>query len=902
MENRKRKVVKAVTAIAMIACMAASFAPFAAFKGSQHHAFAAQEIAIDYDFSDSSADAHFTGAYLGWRVSEGKLIPNGGWASAYMNEPMSFKNTAITVRFDCRVSGMLTVGLTSDSSKAVSTETNGAFARIGETAVGLYTTTEEGSGDWLNEADGSFGGERRVELTFKPDKTISVKIDGESPVHSNGALQPLTDVSFGEKMNFDTGYLVIKSNGEDAYIDNLNISGGETPEQSVTEFDFEDVSANEKFVGKYLGWQVSEGKFVPKGDWASTLLDDRRSFSSEALTFGFDYKFGDKLTVGLSETVAHAVDAKPSGVYARISSNALEIWNATEKNDSLNQWIAGVNGSFGDEHRIEFTFTPQKKISVSLDGTPLELSGNNGETGTEISFAKYYDFDAGYFVVKTDMQASATYIDNLTLSGGAKAEEEEPEVPDEIFDEAIDYKVTHTPYAVQPHPNDPAHLYWMGVPNDHNAYVTAPETAEINPGNGYASSIVFTAPADGKVTPIDGSLGSAFMKHRQSDGVRVAVFLNHEKIFPIENKTWQRLNTKANTPVQFQAEEFEMKAGDELSFVFENGGNGNSDWDTTVYQIAFQWSDAAYPQGFTYDAGKKTDQETVTGGGWILEEDGNANYADTGYKKRDLLSYRYTVVQECFPVGEAQEIEKKTIGDVSSEELVYSALNQRWYHSVDDHCYVFPDRMNPGYRYALGVQWTAPKDGRIDVSKSFVENFAFRAEPDGGGIKSNGVRVCVLINENELIYPSSSEWQTLGSSDRLYFEIPVFRVKAGDKVTFVLDCNKESNYDECYYNVTVFYAEDGQKFTDSYNNVADFFQQDSAWKYLALDFTGKGPENVVEELPVVKFGFGGNNTGLIVGLSVAGGVVLLGAIAATFVVIIRKKTNRKQEGGNEDEK
>ena len=671
-------------------------------------------------------------------------------------------------------------------------------------------------------------------------------------------------------------------------------------EAVAIDLEFSKAADEEQFEEIYRGWKVSDGKFMPSEAWASTNLSVPISFKNEAVKISFDYSFTTNLVVGLAKDATESVSSTTTGIgaFARMEAGRIALHTSVES--THDQWLNEADGAFNGQHKVELVYKPEKTLTVKIDGNELKHSNGALAPLTDVEFGSKYDFDEGWLVLKS--QDADTYIDNLKITGGEVVDSEDPLPPEpdddeEIFDEPIDYKLSVFDYKVQKHPNDPANDYWMGAPDDHNAYVTAPETQEANPGNGYATAICFTAPADGMVIPRDGNIGWAYIKDSKlSDGVRVSLFVNNNKIFPVENKTWQKLNGNDNEPVKLTAEAFEMKKGDKLFLVFENGGKGNSDYDTVKYMVGFDRKDAAYPDSFWFDSTKSMEEGTVKGGGWILASDGDSNYIGTTYKKRDLLSYHYAVVQECFPIGEAQEITKQAIENVSSEELIYSELDQRWYHPVDANCYAFPNKVDPGARYALGIHWTAPKDGRVDISKSYVENFSYKAQPDGGGIKSNGVRVCVLLNEKEIIYPASSTWQTLGNADRLYFNLPVFEVKSGDTLIFVLDCNNESNYDECYYDVTIKFAENDAKFTEIYNNVADFFlsSDQTAWKYMAMDFIGNAPVDPVEPLPIIDFGSGvGNNIPLIVGLSIGGAIIVIAA-GVGIAVWKKSKVNREE--------
>ncbi|MDE6398511.1 MAG: hypothetical protein K2L51_04230, partial [Clostridiales bacterium] len=288
------------------------------------------------------------------------------------------------------------------------------------------------------------------------------------------------------------------------------------------------------------------------------------------------------------------------------------------------------------------------------------------------------------------------------------------------------------------------------------------------------------------------------------------------------------------------------------------------------------------------DNTKSSNGEVVTGGGWLTETDGNAMYGDTTYRKRDLLSFHYGFVQELFPVAEAQDIASRPIDNAEFIKLSYSSIDQKWYHSVDANCYFYSDhRAGPGLFFALGVQWTAPEDGRVDISQSYVENYSFTWAPG-----TNGVRVAIILNGTSILYPDASQWRVVGNEQKTYFDLPVFNVHKGDQITFILDANGDSYYDICTFDITVRFAEDGEDFTEYYNNYADFFleDEDTAWSYVAVNFVAQQGENVVDPLPVVPYlGTTKKGCGATVNGSVPWAVCILSALAVVAANVRGKK-------------
>ena len=883
-----------------------------------------------YDFEEDADGNSFLGAYYsGWQVKDGHFSPAAGGASTYLAQKLSFAESDLKITLDFNYVTGFYIGLSEEPSQFASDATDkneavdGIAVQFGNGSIGLSGSLERGK--WLNGSDEKLndGETHQLEILFKTNQTITVKVDGEELCHSAGSLPSFTDFSFASEFQegFTQGYLVMKGYETETYIDNLKIENVEestepAPDPGLTGDIALDFTANDAANGYfttalYAGWEVKDGIFKPTVAWADTYLMQAFSFENEELKIEMDIYFQTNLSIGFSNNYKNSPNGDLSasdGIALRFTASGVGMYTSVDGAAAQIGSTAQVTLG-GSIHRLGLVFKPDKTVSVTIDGSPL------ADNMTDVEFGSAYDFTAGYLVMKAP--DAAAYIDNLTVTGeeteipdeGGGTEEPDPGEDDEpVYDEPIDYRLTVGDLVSQKHPNDPGNDYWMGAPgNDNNAYFTAWNTA--NPGNGYAVALAFTAPADGTVAPEDGMIGWAYRAAGASQGdgkVRAAVFLNNEKIFPVINKSWERLSTSSDAPTEFAVESFAMKAGDVLYVVFENGGDGNSDYDTLEYSFRFRWTDATYTD-LLFDAARNEKEGGILGGcGWMTAEEGDAFYSDgttsTAYKKRDLLSYHYATVLECPPVDEAEEITTQTITPVVTEELMFSDLEagqEHYYHLTDTHCYAYAGQANPGLYYALGIQWTAPADGRVDISGTYIENYMYQATPNEGGLMSDGVRVCVLLNSDTVVYPSAGQWYTINSADRVYFDQPVFNVKAGDTLTFILDKNGESNWDSCDYNVTIRFAKDGENFTEIYNSKTDFLNRSetAAFKYLAVDFAGEEEDRVIPPLAVLDFvnGGGNGNLPLIIGLSVGGGVIVVAA--AVVLIVLAKKGVFKKKGG-----
>lgn len=894
-----------------------------------------ENVLVDLDFEEDTDGNGFMTIWSGWEISEGIFKPVEGWASTYLMQKFSFADNELKISMDFYYESAFNVGLTTDPTVATSDAStgDGIGVRFGTQDVSVKTSIGGSADTWLSAADVTFNDSKThtLEIAFKPDKTVTVKVDGNELTHSQNMSLSLTNVAFGEAYDFTEGQLVFKTSDPNAYIDNLKISqivpaGTEEPTPEPVpdadySYDFEEDADGNSFLGAYYsGWQVKDGHFSPAAGGASTYLAQKLSFAESDLKITLDFNYVTGFYIGLSEEpsqfASDATDKNEAvdGIAVQFGNGSIGLSGSLERGKWLNGSDEKLND--GETHQLEILFKTNQTITVKVDGEELCHSAGSLPSFTDFSFASEFQegFTQGYLVMKG--YETETYIDNLKIEN--VEESTEPEVPEPtpdpgeddepVYDEPIDYRLTVGDLASQKHPNYPSNDYWMGAPgNDNNAYFTAWNTA--NPGSSYAVALAFTAPADGIVAPEDGTIGWAYRVAGASQGdgkVRAAVFLNNEKIFPVINKSWERLSTSSDAPTEFAVESFAMKAGDVLYLVFENGGDGNSDYDTLEYSFCFRWTDAKYTD-LLFDAARNEKEGGILGGcGWMTAEEGNAVYSDgtttTAYKKSDLLSYHYATVLECPPVDEAEEITTQTITPVVTEELMFSDLEagqEHYYHLTDTHCYAYAGQANPGLYYALGIQWTAPDDGRVDISGTYIENYMYQATPNEGGLMSDGVRVCVLLNSDTVVYPSAGQWYTINSADRVYFDQPVFNVKAGDTLTFILDKNGESNWDSCDYNVTIRFAKDGENFTEIYNSKTDFLNRSetAAFKYLAVDFAGEEEDRVIPPLAVLDFvnGGGNGNLPLIIGLSVGGGVIVVAA--AVVLIVLAKKGVFKKKGG-----
>ena len=180
---------------------------------------------------------------------------------------------------------------------------------------------------------------------------------------------------------------------------------------------------------------------------------------------------------------------------------------------------------------------------------------------------------------------------------------------------------------------DQSNSYWCNDDGSDLAYF-APQWNVSNPGAKNAIAMVFTAPADGVITPHGTSgLGTVYRTSASgTDGVRLSVFLNDAKIYPASGEIWADVSNDGTAPLYVASSELKVKAGDKLYYILDNGGNGANDYDATYMVPGFFWSDQNN-QNVWVDA-------SVGSMGWTDETSGDATVAGLPYLRKDVISYQ----------------------------------------------------------------------------------------------------------------------------------------------------------------------------------------------------------------------------------------------------------------------
>lgn len=357
------------------------------------------------------------------------------------------------------------------------------------------------------------------------------------------------------------------------------------------------------------------------------------------------------------------------------------------------------------------------------------------------------------------------------------------------------------------------------------------------PGNTSSVAVAFTAPCDGTIDNSFG-LGSFYRIFNgteptdgTTDGARLTVVKNSTVIFP-QTGHWAdapQEGTSEFTPTEITFNTMDVKKGDVIYYIVDNGGNGNNAYDAIkMLDWGFLWVDEANPDGVWVSIGDNF-YDTAT-----------ANDASSiaGYAKKEIISYLYTTVEELTPVGAATELNAKAITPIASDLFVPMTWNAEsgekgeFRIAGDNYIIVSEDIAQPSDKYMLAVKWTAEEAGRVDISKSYIQNWLFNSNDN----TSDGVRYKVLLNNEKqiLLDTEGSAWMTTKQTDKAYLDVAPFAVEKGDEILVIVDCNNVVNYDTMTVQMLIDFAVDGEEHTKRYNNIKSIYDTESAFSYYGI--------------------------------------------------------------------
>lgn len=378
--------------------------------------------------------------------------------------------------------------------------------------------------------------------------------------------------------------------------------------------------------------------------------------------------------------------------------------------------------------------------------------------------------------------------------------------------------------------------YWIYEKGGAPFYESAGGIERLTPGNDAAIAVEFTAPRDGTISNAFG-LGSFKAQNTSdlSDGSRITIVKNGRVIYP-STGIWASVPYSNEEAKNIEFNSFEVKAGDKLYYIVDNGGMGSNNFDNVfLSNLGFMWIDSENPSGVYFSVSENF-------------YDGNSLDAESaikGFKKSELLKY-VSISSVEGPMPEAQDIEKTEVEpyDESLKQNVrFDSNHEKMMIGGDLVFRIDQWVVNPTETYMLALEWTAPEKGRVNLSNSLLYNVGFNPNDLEN---ANGVKFKILYNQKFKIYPAGAmEWEYTTASDITMISLPVFAVEKGDTITIVLDCNGNEYYDSIVLKMIVDFAKDGSNIPERYDSYAatqkafeteDGTLEGTAWKYYGIEY------------------------------------------------------------------
>lgn len=193
-------------------------------------------VLIDVDFSDPAVADEFTrGWTTGWEIIDGKFHTTAKWESACLTRPIhGFGEKDIVVSVDFFIAyadyaerePAICIGVVNNPACIADDDygASGATMRFYKNWESLYASFAGFSG-WMVDSQWKFIQENpevhTLQMIFRANKTVTVKVDGNILTHSNG--DSMSDVDYTDFVDFDTGYIAVKSTNLGNYVDNIKV-------------------------------------------------------------------------------------------------------------------------------------------------------------------------------------------------------------------------------------------------------------------------------------------------------------------------------------------------------------------------------------------------------------------------------------------------------------------------------------------------------------------------------------------------------------------------------------------------------------------------------------------------------------------------------------------------------
>lgn len=416
----------------------------------------------------------------------------------------------------------------------------------------------------------------------------------------------------------------------------------------------------------------------------------------------------------------------------------------------------------------------------------------------------------------------------------------------------------------------------------------------ITPGEYDAVALRFTAPCNGRISNAFGcgEMINEFSSEQSSDGVRISVVVKNEVIYPSRGM-WKNVPYAGEESLKISFNSIDLKKGETLYYIVDNGGNSNIAYDSAKARFGFMWKSA-------------TGERYVDLTSEYAAEGTEENVSFGAYKKKDVISYvRISYLSERKDVGEVSMVESGEKLSLAKEDAYF--LDDHYYAISDSKFLVYKNWVQPGYVIAVGIEWTAPEDGRVDISGTYLKLQDWCAyyltHPTEAGVYANGVRFRILKNDCPA-YPAT-DWCVVNTEGKHSIEdFGVLSVKAGDRLTLLIDANKELNFDCVETDFIINFAKTDSKFTARYGSVLDFEDEEKslAWKFYAVTITDETERKLTSgESEIPSFSYMAAKGGCF--SSINGKARLTISSVAVFVASISiLRRNKNKEGEGDDKK
>ena len=372
----------------------------------------------DLDFEETTDGDGFVafGSSAGWKVEDGKYLPNAGWASV---------NTANKIALNEEKQISFDVYLDPDDAMGVNKQFNfGFFADLANVGVGAGKNLSLGATLWMGSQFGRQGWIADTGVDLYDGNVHAVKL-----VVNNGMIAVSVDGTSYDMLTTeipaDETYLLMQATSAATYIDNFYVGPVKQEAPPVIEppvipdeinLTFKKSDENSFTTLGNGGWMVDDGLFYPAWiAWASSYLTQPVPMDGEKY-ISFDV-YAAKDNSDASQTQFNAVLMTDLTTYVT-TAGAHFFMNGTEPvfsiNQSFNKGTATgeipFNWNDGKVHNIKIAIK-DGAVTFALDGETVVDAYDEVVTinlsDTEKAATTYLVFQATNFM---------TCIDNLVIS------------------------------------------------------------------------------------------------------------------------------------------------------------------------------------------------------------------------------------------------------------------------------------------------------------------------------------------------------------------------------------------------------------------------------------------------------------------------------------------------------